>query len=244
VIWSAAAVGLAGGATVQSPTPTTYMEDSRPGVGFPSGAGAIVVEGLGVLGSCAGSYYSESQVKSATVNHLNQNQQTVTEITPQAYCGSISAYEGLVSRIKSYVETYASNPGRYWAGFMLDEEPGYQFSASSLETLNNDTENVMVNTPGLSWYFQEDQPNGWVLSTYNNILGYSWPAPQIYSSSMASATNSECSTYGNCTNLVTMDTQMAYPWDDRDYVTGLVHQTPWSIGSWSYTNWFNKWRAQ
>lgn len=229
-------------APAQSPSPGTFMEDSRPGVGFPSGASAVVVEGVGVLGSCAdGTTYSESQVDSWTVSWINQSKKTFTEITPQTTCGTLSAYESLVSRIESYVEAHASNPGTYWGGFMFDEEPGYGFSASSLESLNTYTENLMVNTSGVSWYATEDQPNGWVLSTYNSILETSWPAPQGYTSSMVSAINSECSTYGECTNLVTVDSAAGSPWNSPSYVTGQVNGAPWSI--WS-GNWYNLWRPE
>lgn len=237
-----AAALVARSALAQSPTPGTFMEDSRPGVGFPAGASAVVVEGLGLIGSCdGGGTYSVSSVESATVSYLNSNKKTFTEVTPQSACGSISALETAIATIESYVYAHASNPGTYFGGFMLDEEPGYGFSASSLESLNSYVENAMVNTPGVSWVAQEDQPNGWVLATYNTILDTSWPAPQAYTSSMVSAINSECSTYGNCTNLVTVNSTGSPPWNSPSSVTGMVNGTPWSI--WS-GNWYNLWRPQ
>ena len=234
-IAAAVMVCVAGPAGAQSPTPTVYMKDVAPGGGFPSGASAVVVEGLGSLG-CA---YSQSSIQTATVSFVNNLRKTVTEISPQSGCASIASYESLLNGIKNYVEANANNPGQYWAGFMLDEEPGFGFSSSQLETLNNYTENIMVSTPGLSWYFQEDQPNGWVLSTYNSILGYSWPAPQVYTGSMASATNSECSTYGNCTNLVTFWAGAPYPYNSLSYTLSHVNGTPWSVTSYWAGNWYN-----
>ena len=227
----------AGTAGAQSPTPTLHMKDVAPGGAFPSGANAVVVEGLGALG-CA---YSQSSIQTATVSFLNNGRKTVTEISPQSYCGSVASYESLLNGIKNYVEGHANNPGTYWAGFMLDEEPGFGFSSSQLKTLNNYTENIMVNTPGLSWYFQEDQPNGWVLSTYNNLLGYSWPAPQVYTGSMASAVNGECSSYGNCTNLVTFWAGAPSPYNSLSYTLSHVNGTPWDIASgyWGSGYWYN-----
>lgn len=228
-------------AFAQSPTPSWDMLDERPGNGYPTGYNAVVVEGLGILNGCA---YSESSVEQATVNFINSGLQTVTEVSPQSGCGTISQYETLIQQIVSYVEAHSSNPGRYWAGIMLDEEPGFGFSVSQLEALNSYVANEMASTPGMSWWFAEDQPNGWYLSDYNALLGNSWPAPQVYSSSMATAVNDECSTYGNCTDLVTIDSQLAYPWNDPSYVTGLVNGTPWENGYWGNGYWYNVWQPQ
>ena len=176
VLGVAALVGVVS-ARAQSPTPGTFIEDSRPTVGIPSGASAVVVEGVGVFGHCSnGDTYSEAEVKSWTVHWINSGERTFTEISPQSTCANIGNYETLVSQIESYVETYGSNPGKYWGGFMLDEEAGYGFDATPLEALNSYTENLMLGTSGVSWYTQEDQPNSWTEGKYNNILGESWPA--------------------------------------------------------------------
>lgn len=225
-------------ARAQSPTPIYQMGDSYPGNAFPPASNAVAVEGLGSLG-CS---YSESSIKSATVYWTSLSNRVATEISPQSACGTISQYESLINGIKNYVETYGTNPGTYWAGFMLDEEPGFGFTASQLETLNAYVETIMAGTPGMSWYFQEDQPNGWILSTYNTILGNSWPAAQAYTSSMVGAMNAECSTYGKCQNLVTIDSYLASPWNSPTYVTGLVNGTPWSNSYWGAgNNWYNFW---
>jgi hypothetical protein len=72
---------LASGPSIsaQTPTPSWWMEDSRPGNGWVTGQNAQVVEGLGVLGGCS---YSESSIEDATVNDINNQLQVVTEITP------------------------------------------------------------------------------------------------------------------------------------------------------------------
>ena len=233
----------------QSPAPTSWMEDSRPSVGYYYGANAGIVEGLGSLG-CSGAYYSQSQIENQTVSWINANRQTITEISPQLGCGSISQYESLISNISSYVESHSSNPSRYWGGIMLDEEPGFSFTASQLETLNNYVYSVMASTPGVSFYFTENQPNGWPLSTYNSIIGGSYPAPQVYSqgaNSMAAAVNTDCSQYGYCTNLVTIDTANSYPMNNPSYITGssgLITGTPWTTTAWGNGYWYNLWRAQ
>src|SRR5262249_52873879 len=109
----------AAGAVAQTPAPASKMLDSRPGNGWPPGAGAAVVEGLGSIGGCA---YSESSIEQQTVSWLNQGHWVVTEITPQSACGTIAAYEALLLRIRNYVEAKATSPGDHWGGFMLDEE--------------------------------------------------------------------------------------------------------------------------
>lgn len=220
-------------AWAQSPSFTVRMKDYAP-TGTPPGTLGKVVEGLG-MGSCS---YSVSQIENATLLDIDTSYDTVTEISPQSYCTSISGYESRLDNIKSFIEQHANNPGRYWAGFMLDEEPGFLFTPSQLETLNNYVASIMVGTPGLSWYFEEDQPNGWSLSTYNTILEGSWPAPQVYSSSMANAVNSECNTYGECTNDVTVDGNASYPWDSASYVTGLINGSAWYSTTWGSKNYF------
>jgi hypothetical protein len=242
----AIALTVVGAGVAQSPAPGSYMEDARPGVSWPAGAGSAVVEGLGSL-SC--NAYSQSSIQSQTVNWINAGHWVSTEITPQSYCGSIAQYESLLTGIKNYVEANAKSPGSHWAGFMLDEESGYGFSVSQLTTLNQFVENMMATTPGMSWYFTEDFPNGsngdWTLSQWNTMLGMSWPAPQVYNSYMISFTNNECSTYGNCTNAITVNSTGASPWNSASWVTSQIHGSPWSNGWWnSSLNWFNLWRAQ
>jgi hypothetical protein len=233
-------------ASAQSPAPGSMMFDSRPGNGWPPNAGAAVVEGLGSIGGCA---YSESSIESQTVSWINQGHWVVTEISPQSTCGTIAAYESLLVRIKNYVQANATAPGSHWAGFMLDEESGYGFSASQLTTLNQYVESFMVNVPGMSWYFTEDFPNGsngsWSLATWNTLLANSWPAPQVYNSYMITFTNNECSTYNNCTNNITVNSNFASPWNSPSWVTSQINGSPWSNGYWnSSLYWYNLYRNQ
>ncbi len=240
------ALMLPAAASAQSPAPASKMLDSRPGNGWPPGAGAAVVEGLGSIGGCA---YSESSIESQTVSWINQGHWVITEITPQAACGSISAYESLLVRIRNYVETNAKAPGSHWAGFMLDEESGYGFTAAQLTTFNRYVETAMVTTAGMSWYFTEDFPNGsngdWTLAQWDALLASSWPAPQVYNSYMVSFTNSECSIYGNCTNAVTVDSQFPSPWNDPGWVSAQTKGPSWSSAWWNAgLHWYNLYRNQ
>ncbi|NMP24963.1 MAG: hypothetical protein BK997_05520 [Candidatus Micrarchaeum sp. ARMAN-1] len=243
VLLSTMLIGIPGIVFAQSPTPSWFMEDSRPGNGFPSPANAIVVEGLQLgVGGCA---YSLSSTEQSTVYWINHGYQTVTEVTPYAGCGSLSAYETAINSLISYVEANASNPGRYWGGIMLDEEGGYGFTPTQLESLNSDVNNHMASTSGMSWYFEEDQPNSWYASTYNQILGSSWPAPQVYTSSMADAVNTACTDYQDCTNLVTVNSGGTSPWNSPSYVTGLIKGTPWNNSEWGANGyWYNLYRNQ
>jgi len=226
--WAVTALA-APAAWAQSPRYTVKMQDFAPGAGYPGTPGKVV-EGLG-LGSCL---YSVAQVETATVNSLANSYRTVTEISPQPYCSAsgISGYESKIRAIYNYVESHSAHAAAYWAGFMLDEEPGFGFSASQLEALNRYVGSLMNASPGLSWYFTENQPNGWSLPTYNSIVAGSWLAPQVYSTSMANAVNAECSTYGRCMNDVTVDGVASSPWNSPAHVTGLITGSSWHVSAW------------
>jgi hypothetical protein len=227
-----------------SPAASWYMFDSRPFNGYPpkfSGESnnpqAVVVEGLGA-GQCGTStLYTEAKIEQQTVAWVNSFTPTVTEITPQATCASLSTYEAEIDRIVAYVEANAgAEAGDFWAGIMIDEEVGYGFSVSSLESLNNHLTSTMSGTPGMSWFFLEDQPNGWSLSNYNSILAAGgFPAPQAYTSSMATAVDNECSTYSRCENLVTVWDGATPSWNDPEYTLPRINGSAWHT---TYSAWF------
>lgn len=246
------ASGMIQGVSAQSPSPTYYMFDSHAGGSFPpnapyttTGPGAIVIEGLGSAVSCTGLYYSQSQIEASAVGWMNSYYNTVIELSPQSGCGTLAQYESELSGIVSYVEAHATNYGQYWGGFMLDEEPGFGFSVSTIESLNNYASSLMANVPGMPWYFTEDQPTNWGgLANYNAILRDSYPAGQAYNDNFVSAINSECSTYGKCTNLVTIESQFSYPWDDYLVTIPKVNGTPWKTPYWASSYyWFNEFRG-
>lgn len=244
-------------AAAQSPSPTLYSFDSASTQGWPPTApytstapSAVVVEGVQANAACPGfdNRYTPSNIESKTVYWVNSYKPTITEITPETYCGgSLSYYETTISQIENFVESHASaNVGTYWGGIMLDEEPGYGLSVADLEALNSYVYGLMINTPGLSFYYTENQPNGWVTSQYNAIIGNSYPAPQAYTSSMVAAINSECSTYGKCLNQVTINSQYTTSWGNPSWVLPQVNGNPWSVSysAWgSGAGWWNEWRA-
>jgi hypothetical protein len=224
-VTAAGAVSVATPAWAQSPTPDARMWDMAPGGTWP-GTDATLVEGLG-MGNCD---YSVSSVEDATVTELNAGRNTVTEISPQSACASISTYKTYFSDIEAYVEDHASNASGKWGGIMLDEETGWGFTAANYETLNSDVASVMGNTPGLSWYYTENAPEQWSVSTYNALVGDSYAAPQIYNTDDVDNANAACSDDDDCINMVTIDDEFAAPWDEVSYVTGLIDGTPYQPG--------------
>jgi hypothetical protein len=219
---------------------------------MPSGYNALQVEGVG-LGTCAGP--SLLTVEQATTNFVNEHIDTVTEISPQSGCVSngISSYEGYVNTIYTYVESHTSDPGRYWGGFEMDEETGFGFGAPSLQSLNQWVQNLMMNAPGMSWYFTQDFSGAytWSLSTYNNIILQSWPAPQVYTSYMAYLASNACGGPGYCDNLVTATNApppggypcASSPYNNPSSAIAAVSGVPWSNGYWSSGYWWAFWNC-
>ncbi len=223
-------IGLALGTALHSttivaqsgPSPSYYMYDSRANNGYPpkypgesNNPQAVVVEGTGLHlgGGCLNSStaFTVSSVEQQAVAWINSYTPTIIEVTPQEYCASLSAYESAIDTITAYVKSHAASllPG-LWGGFMLDEEPGYGFSVSQLESLNTHVAGQMSGVPGMAWFFTEDQPTGWSSNTatnladYDGILGVSFPAPQVYNSNFLAVVNNECSTNSVCRNLATI----------------------------------------
>lgn len=126
-----------------------------------------------------------------------------------------AAYENLLKGIRNHIERYGRNPASHWLGFMLDEESGFGFSVSDLETLNRYVTLLMLPEPGYSWWFSENFPNGsngdWTVSQYGAIAGPSWAAPQVYNSYMVSFINRYCHGYLVAYNTVCINDVTAYP---------------------------------
>lgn len=237
---------VAGGrsADAQSPFPNGHFLDVPPGSGYPNGWQGVIVEGLGQI-NC---YYSTSSVETSTVNFVQMPNNTITEISPQSVCGTISQYETLISNIIQYVNAHASNAGSRWAGIMLDEEAGsasdcgpsgFGFSASQLQTLNNYAANAFSSTPGAEWFFTQDAvPTGcWNESTYENVISLSNAAPQIYTGYMASLANGSSSVTGGV-NMVTYQTKNAiYQYHSETAAVRAVNGTPFALYGW---NWDDK----
>lgn len=201
------------GAVAQLPQPNAYFENWAPG-NHTSTTNGLQVEGLGGI-NCS---YSQSSVESATVYDLNtQRQATITEISPQSGCGSISQYESLVDNIVSYVEAHAGSEANHlWGGILLDEEPGFGFSYSQLLTLNTHVSNTLRGTPGITWWY-ENQGNCsgcWSQSQYNALTCSSSsscgiPAPQVYNNFMRDQANNSGFNY----QMINCWAGAPYPYD-------------------------------
>lgn len=237
---------LAGGrsANAQSPFPNGHFLDVPPGSGYPSGWQGVIVEGLGQI-NCS---YSTSSVETSTVNFIQMPNDTITEISPQSVCGTISQYETLISNIIQYVNAHASNAPNRWAGIMLDEEAGsasdcgasgFGFTASQLQTLNNYAYNAFLNTPGAEWYFTQDAvPSGcWNQSIYNNVVGSSNAAPQIYTTYRASLANGSSSVTGEYNMVTYQTTYTTYYYHSETAAVNAVNGAPFSLYGW---NWDDK----
>ena len=215
-------LGVTSVAFAQNPTPGSNFGNFEPPSANTNWAG-IVVEGLG-SGSCS---YSQSAIQQMTAKYVNDKLPVMTELSPQSSCNSISNYESEIKAIKSYVVNNASSTyQQYWAGFMLDEETGFGFSASQLESLNSYVTNLMLGVSGVPWFFTEvfSGQGDWSQSTYNSIVSGSVPAPQIATSYMVNLTNGDTNA---AANLVTWSTSYASPYNTLVGATGAINGLPW-----------------
>lgn len=245
----------------QSPTPDHYAFDSASTQGWPPsaphvmfGPTAVVVEGIygSTVSGCTGydNRYLPANIEAKMVSWLNSGWPVITEITPRSSCGTLSYYKTLMSQIESYVEAHAPAAApQLWAGIMLDEERTfwsgtYTQQLADFESLNAYTATVMAAAPGMSWYFLENQPNDFYLADTYAVYGNAWLAPQIYQQTFLTATNQLCATYGDCMNMVTIDSQLSTSWSDPAYVTPMESGSPWSSGyaAWKAPGWWNEWR--
>ncbi|MHB1980828.1 MAG: hypothetical protein ACYCOS_03815 [Sulfobacillus sp.] len=235
-------------AAAQSPSPYVYFQDVSPSAGTPPADPApgvqpvIVVEGLGA-GQCGGGYTTLNEVETATTYWIDQGYMTVTEVSPQSCGGSISTWETVINDITQYVEASpGSSPGSLWDGVMVDEESGFGYTPSQLETLNGYVSDVMATTPGISWWSTEDfsGQGDWSQSQYDSIIGSSWNATQNVTQYMISLTNTWISN-GTGSVLVTWSPTYAYPYNTQAGASAVINGSPF------YQNgyyWSNEWTSQ
>ena len=231
ILGSAAIVGLTLGpgsvpAWAQSPGTNSTFIDYSPS-NYHTGRG-VIVEGLG-WGSCP---YSLSSTESETVRYINASIPVIAEVSPQSACASTSTYDNDFDALEDYVVAHASAAKyqRFWGGIMVDEEDGFGFSVGQIEGMNNSLDATMRTVNGPPWWYTEDfsSTNAWSESTWNSIVGYSNPAPQIASTYMKNLVNHE---YENNYVLVTWSSTYPSPFNTRSYDDG-------SIGGSPYTNYF------
>ncbi len=127
---------------------------------------------------------------------------------------------------------------------MLDEEPDFGFSVSSLISLNDYVVRQTVSLPGVTFVATEDATwsGAWSQSQYNRIVGTTQPAPQVYNSYMVKIVNAS----RKVDNLVTWTTTAGYPFNSGSYTTGRIKGAPYveSFGTRKKWDWSNQWQSQ
>jgi hypothetical protein len=199
----------------QSPAPGHHFFAVSPNDAYQPDHAGVVVQGLG-MGSCDS---REAPTKAMTVRYIEGDTPVWTEISAQATCGSISDYERHISSIISYIQANvtSSGIGKYWAGFMMDEETGWMFSPAQLETLNGYISSQMESLSGVPWWslegFVSDGDDGdgcaWSHATYDAVLGDGWQAEQI---------EHDCNV--DLVNYAVTDT--AVTWNSTYYAPGMT----------------------
>jgi hypothetical protein len=238
-LWAVA--GPASLAFAQSPKPNHHFLDWRPSVFNTRSSQGVVVEGVG-SGRCA---YSFSSIERATLRYVRAKKAAWTELSPQSACASLKSYESMIHSLVHYVESKAPSDARtYWAGVMLDEEPNFGFSVSSLISLNKYAIAQTVKLPGLTFVSTEDATwaGAWSQRQYDNIVHGTFAAPQVYNSYMVGITNNS----RESVNLVTVNPAMPHPFNSASYVTGRIKGSPYEgvFGARVVSHWYNVWQSQ
>src|SRR5262249_34381173 len=186
---------------------------------------------------------SLSSVERATVRYIRARKPVWTEISPQSGCASLSSYKSMIHSLIHYVESRDSSGARnWWAGVMLDEEPNFGFSVSSVVSLNTYVSHQMINVPGSAFVFTEDATwaGAWSERQYNRIIANTVAAPQVYNSFMVGIVNRSRPLDG--LNLVTWTKTAGFPFNRESYVTGRIHGAPYKNSFGTRNNW--KWANQ
>jgi hypothetical protein len=232
--------GPAGLALAQAPAPNVTALDYRPS-NLGGTATGIVVEGVG-SGACA---FTLASIKSATVHYIRKHKPTWTELSPQRGCATLARYKQMIHGIITYVR--ARVPGlaaTWWAGFMLDEEPNFGFTAAQAISLNKYALSQTNKLSGRTTVFTEDATwvGGWTQSQYKKIIGSTVDASQIYNSHMVTVVNH----LGQATTMVTWTRTMPAPFNTRGGASGKIKGKPYSnpFGTGKTRNWSNRWRSQ
>jgi hypothetical protein len=238
-LWAVA--GPASLALAQSPKPNHHFLDWRPGVFNTKSSQGVVVEGVG-SGRCA---YSFSSIEKATLRYVKAKKPVWTELSPQSHCASLKSYKSMIHSLIHYVESRAASRAHtYWAGIMLDEEPNFGFSVSSLISLNKYANAQTVTLPGVTFVSTEDATwsGAWSQRQYDEIVANTTAAPQVYNSYMVRIANNS----HESVNLVTVNPAMPRPFNSASYVTGRIKRSPYvgAFGAARNTYWYNVWQSQ
>ena len=232
--------GPAGPALAQSPGPNVTALDYRPS-NLGGTATGIVVEGVG-SGGCA---FTLASIKAATAAYIRKHKPTWTELSPQSGCATLAGYKSMIHSIITYVEARVkAKAATWWAGFMLDEEPNFGFTASQMVSLNKYAASQTNALPGVTFAFAEDATwsGGWTQAQYNRIVAPVIAAPQVYNSFMVGIVNNS----HQPSNLVTWTKTMPAPFNTRAGASGKIKGKPYSnsFGTGKTLRWSNRWRSQ
>lgn len=244
---------VAGAASVtgaQSPSPTASMYDVNSSHGYPTGHGAGIVEGLGMLGGCNYSPYTQSEVQTKAFDWINAHEQTIIEVTPQTSCDSnIADYENLINNMSNYIYNHvsSSNFNRYWGGMMLDEEPWYWNNSSSSSHTAFDSLNQYVylydSYSTLAPYAElGNAPGWWTQAQYNDVAflaSLSTPAPQVYNPQTATNQNSLVGSYGVKTLVTCFPNHNNPPYNTCSGAYGAISGAPFIYNTWGAVYWYN-----
>ena len=242
-------------AAAQSPSPSWFMEDVNSYNPYPTGANAVVVEALGMIGSCDYGAYDPHNVVSAADTWINENLQVILEVSPQTSCDSnVSDYENAINEVVAAIalgSSSSSQYNRYFGGVMLDEEPWYGYAAATLESLSTYLWDHGVGAGGTGKLYSEsaNAPGWWLQATFEGVTWGSGsvnvPAPQVYNLNMAEYTNQGIVDTGSAGVDVTCtaDSNAATPpWNSCSYAPAQITGAPWQYSTWGSGYWYNKWQ--
>jgi len=229
------------------------MTDVNSSGAYPSGYGAGSIEGLGMIGSPGCDYgpYQPPAIARTADAWINAGERTIIEVSPQTVCTtSTTDYINAIGELTAAIALGASSSAQfstYWGGVMLDEEPGFGFGASDLQTLNTGVYNSDL-VGGKLFTESFNEPGAWTQAQWESIT---WgtgsiyiPAPQIYNSNMTAYTNQAFADgYSSGQTDVTCDQGLSAPYNSCSYASNVIGGVPWNWSNWAGDYWENKFVA-
>ncbi|HET8666228.1 MAG TPA: hypothetical protein VFM08_18070 [Nocardioides sp.] len=227
-------------ASAQTPDPGHNYYAVRPGDRTLSHTG-VTVEALGMDGCDSRRIPAREDVE----YYIQHSEPVWLEITPQSGCNAISNYEDEIRIMLNTIDSDTGNTaeGTWFAGVMLDEEDGYGFSVSQLNTLNNAVEGYVGSAPGGTWWSLEGfvasggNPNGcdWTNAQYDTVIGSGYQAQQVEHQCNINLLNHRSSVEA----AVTWNAGYS-PGDTQAHASNPVDAPPYVDWGLAY-NWSNHW---
>ena len=229
----------------QTPNPSyLFANVTPPSTTIPSGSSGIVVEGTHPL--CYGAP-SVPEIQYLTKYWLEAGWDIWTEISiyRDAVCDTtIAEYQYILYLIIHYVQDPANVDPAYaqnWLGVMVDEETGYGFSVSQINSLNDWLAAELYGYVSLPTWWSTEVFSGqgdWSQAEYNSIVSGSYPAPQIATNYMVQLANSYYASYGQNT-LVTWSAVYPAPYNSGYYAVNAVNGPPYAVSHGKVTYYFS-----